>query len=147
MVVLKFSALFYHHRQIGNMNHWPLFRVSSWTNVMGCMSFEKKGIFTCLDEYIWYWKYVLGGTDLRTLNSLTPFPRNCLYLSLFAEEKYSWIYIHIWCLAVNFVYDLWSGIDDLSKFHFDIIQANISCCCGKMFSHVSTATFSWRVHK
>ena len=31
-----FTSTYYHH-QIGNMNHYPLFRVWSWNNVMRCL--------------------------------------------------------------------------------------------------------------
>ena len=31
-------TLFYHRHQIGNMNHWSLFRIVSWNNGMRCMS-------------------------------------------------------------------------------------------------------------
>ena len=32
-------TLSYYHHQIGSMNYFPLFRVRSWNNGMGCMSF------------------------------------------------------------------------------------------------------------
>ena len=32
-------TLSYYHHQIGSMNYYPLFRVRSWNNGMGCMSF------------------------------------------------------------------------------------------------------------
>ena len=51
----EYIALSYYHHQIGSMNYYPLFRVSSWNNGMRCMSL-----------------YILMGAELCTKsNTLT----------------------------------------------------------------------------
>ena len=38
VMIERIYTLSYYHHQIGSMNYYPLFRVRSWNNGMGCMS-------------------------------------------------------------------------------------------------------------
>ena len=58
-------TLSYYHNQIGNMNHYPLFRVRSWNNGVRCMSFSilLRSLWPSADLWFVAWWYQ---ADTRT---------------------------------------------------------------------------------
>ena len=49
-VMIVKICVFYYHRQIGSMNHWPLFRVRSWNN--GWTNNWFPGVLRCHDAHL-----------------------------------------------------------------------------------------------